>query len=233
MNGQEIINQAIGIIKRQDVTGDNRTTLLFFVNTARRAVLRDRKIPRLFQYVTNVPHSSGVIDMTDRKIKSPRTVEWQYTEGGTVKRVQLAETYSYKEAIDIYGDLTTTGSPTGFLRLGTSLYILPVLTTGQINIYGEFWPEEIADSAASSDVLTAEVPEAWVYLGAAEYLDMLGEKEKAAYWRQKGDAIVERYIEQFANQAFDTADAWRRGPFGRPLTGRRPATTSDLERGKW
>jgi len=229
MNAQDIINQAINIIKRQDVTGDNRALLLFFINTVRRAVLRDRKIPRFFAYHENVPHNLGVIDMTAQYIKAPHVVEWEYSS----TRTKLSEVYSHKDAADIYGDLSTTGNPTGFLRMGASLYILPVPTTGQINIYGEFWPADLTDSVSSSDITTVEIPEVLVYLGAAEYLDMLGETDKAQYWRQKGMTIIDQYVKQFQGQAADTADLWRRWPFGRPLSGRRPATTADLGKGSW
>lgn len=230
MNGKEILDQAANIIRRQDL---DRGLLLFFVNTARRAVLRDKKVKRFYQYRTGVPHVSGVIDMEGQKIKNARKVEWRYEDAGTTRRVFLSQVYSYQQAIDIYGELTVTGSPTGYLEMGTSLFILPAPTTGQINIYGEFWPDELADSAGSSDITTTELPEAWVYLGAAEYLDMLGEADKGQYWRRKGMALVEQYARQWNAQEWDTTDAWRRRPFGRPFAGRRPATVADMEDGKW
>jgi hypothetical protein len=230
MTGQEILNQAANIIKRQDL---DRTLLLFFVNTVRRAVLRDKKVKRFYKYQTNVTHSSGVIDMTAQKIKNPRKVEWQYVDAGATKQVLLAEVYSYQQAMDLYSSLTATGSPTGYLELGTSMYILPVLTTGQINIYGEFWLDDIADTALSNDITTVEIPDALIYLGAAEYFDYLQEADKAGYWRKKGLALVDAYIAQWNAQEFDTTDAWRRQPFGRHITQRRKATTNDLEKGKW
>lgn len=229
MNGQDILNQAAAIIKRQDI---DRPLLLFFINAARRAVLRDRKIRRFNKLVAGVPHAGGVIDMTAQKIKNPRVVEWQHEDAGA-KRVPLSEVYTYQQAMDIYGALTTPGSPTGYLEMGTLLYILPAPLAGQINIYGEFWPDDITDAPSSADVTTVEIPDALVFLGTAEYLDFLAEPDKAQYWRGRGMSIVDQYIRQWNAQEYDTTDAWRRAPFGKAPQGRRACTAADLNRGSW
>lgn len=241
MTGKEIVDFAIQIIKRQDVTDANRTFLLSCINLARRSVLRDKTVERFMGYKTDIANTDGVIDMTTMKIKNPRYVEWQYTaDDDTVKRILLHEIYSYKQAMQMFGSLTATGNPAAYLKLGASMYILPVLLTGQINIYGEFWPDELADSAASSDVTTVELPEAWAYLGAAEYLDTLGEGDiNVDLLRKKGQYIVEQYITQWSAQKGETYDLWRRKPLGKGRTIPHGASSTssgedfDFDMGEW
>lgn len=227
MNGKQVIDLAASIVNRQEAT--TRTDIAAFVNSARKNLLRTQRINRLQMYKANVTMTNGVIDMVTQHIKSVRMVE--YDDGTQITRLKAV--YSRQDASDIYGDFSVTGAPTGYLAEGTSLYILPLPTIGTINIAGEFWPDDISDSTASSDFTTVELGDAWAYLGAALYLDAKGEPEKARAWQEKGMAAVNFYIKQENGRLADTADVWRRWPFGRPLFGRRPATTSDLERGTW
>lgn len=238
MNGKEILDHAANIVRRQDL---DRGLLLLFINTARRVLLRDRPVKRFFAYRENVAMIDGVIDGSANRLKSVRVVEWQRENGdGSTTRAYLAKLFSYKQAMELFGSLTATGEPQAFLEMGTSINILPVplIGSGQINIYGEFWPEDLTDSTASADVTSAEIPEALVYLGAAEYLDMLGEAEKGQYWRQKGLTMVESYLAQLQRGDFDQYDTWKRRPFGRG--GKKPRATSyggftldDLDMGEW
>ena len=227
MTGEEIVNLAVSIVRRQDAT--IRTEMITYINSARKAVLRDQKINRLYRYVTNVPLGSGVIDMAAQLIKSVRVVEY---DNGTTK-TKLAQVYSYQEVVDLYGSLAASGTPTGFFELGASLYILPAPTAGTINIYGEFWPADLADLPSSADITTVELGDAWGYLGAALYFSVMQEFDKAQYWQQIGLAAMQKYIAQGTQQAFDTTDAWNRRPFGVPLRGRIPATAADLDDGGW
>ena len=190
MNASDMLDQATLIIARQDVTGTKRAQLLMFMNTARKAVLRDNTIRKFFDYRT-LPTVSGVIDGYAQGVKFLRTVEYNDGFGNVTK---LTRFKSLDEARSMgFTDLTILGTPSYYLEIGTDIYILPVLTSGSIQGYGEFWPTDLIDSPTSSDVLTAELPEAFVYLAAAEYLDMTGESDRGGYWRQKGSGIVAAY----------------------------------------
>jgi hypothetical protein len=226
MTGKEIVDLATSIVNRQEST--TRSELLSFINSARKSVLRNQKIMRLQQYKT-VPMVSGVIDMVAQSIKSTRMVEY---DNGTTK-AKLGEIFSRQQATDIYGDFATTGTPSGYLEEGTSLYILPVPTTGNINILGEFWPASITDSSSSSDITTIELGDAWAYLGAAAYFNAKGEEKKGQYWQQVGLVELSAYLEQDNKRKADNADIWRRRPFGIPGKGRLPATEADITDGKW
>lgn len=237
MNSKQILDLAANIIRRQDL---DRSLLLFFVNTARRVMLRDKAVKRFNEYRTSVDVVDGVIDMERLGLKTARVVEWAVTNGGTTTKTYLARLMSYQQAMQVYGTLTPTGNPQAFLELGTSIWILPAPTAGEVNIYGEFWPSDLADSADSSDITTTEMPETLIYLAAAEYLDMLGEADKASYWRQKGLVAVDNYTKQLNKQDYDAYDVWKRRPFGRAGRGLRETvvnygglTLEDLDMGEW
>jgi hypothetical protein len=173
--------------------------------------------------------TDGVIDMVAQRIKSVRLAE--YDDGAAVTRLKAV--FSRQDAIDIYKSFAVAGKPTGYMVEGTSIFILPVPATGTVNVAGEFWPADLTDSAASSDITTIELGDAWAYMGAALYLEAKGEPEKAKTWSEKGLAAVDFYVAQQNERLADSTDAWRRWPFGRPLAGRRPATGCDMERGSW
>jgi hypothetical protein len=187
-----MLDKATLIIARQDVTGSNRDLLLFFINTARRAVLRDNPVRKFFAYNT-VAQANGIIDAAGANLKLARTVE--YIDPGN-KIYRLSRLKDYDTARIAYPDFTLIGTPASYLEIGTQIWLLPVPTAGTVKIYGEFWPADLTDSIASNDILTVELPEAWIYLGAAEYLDYFGDSDKAAYWRQKGAMIVQAYLRQ-------------------------------------
>jgi len=190
-----MLTKAALITARQDVTGSNRDLMLLFMNAARRTVLREKTIRKFFEYKT-VTHTAGVIDGTD--IKLARTVEYTDTAGAMTELTRLP---SLEAARDLgYDDLTTTGEPKYYLEIGTDIQVLLVPTAGTIKIYGEFWPVDLTDSVASSDITTTELPEAWIYLAAAEYLDYFDEPDKANAWRKKGMYIVEQYAKEDAKQ---------------------------------
>lgn len=236
MNGKEILDRASNIIRRQDL---DRSLLLFFINSVRRGIFRNKQVKRFFDYKENITCLNGVIDMAAYSIKSPRTVEYVVTaDDGTVTKKYLARLMSYQQAMDIFGSLDAVGIPQAYLEMGTTMRILNAPATGQINIFGEFWPADLTDSNSSSDIITAEIPEALVYLGVAEYLDMLGEADKAMYWRNKGSALVDVYMAQLNSMDFNNYDAWKRRPFGRPASKTREVsytgyTIDDLDMGEW
>ncbi len=238
VNGKMILDHAANIVRRQDL---DRRLLLLFINTARRTLLRDKPVRRFLSYCRDLPVVDGVIDASAIRLKNAKVVEWFRDSGdGTTTKVYLAKLFTYKQAMELYGSLALVGSPQAFLEVGTDIRIIPAPAPGdgQINVYGEFWPEDLVDSTTSMDVTTAEIPEALVYLGAAEYFDMLGEAEKGQYWRQKGLAIVESYLAQMQKLDFDQYDVWKRRPFGLGSRKARAAnyggfTLDDLDLGEW
>jgi hypothetical protein len=190
LNAQDMLNKAILIIARQDVTGNNRELLLTLMNTVRRTVLRENVIRKFFDYRT-MTHTSGVIDGTAQSLKFAHRVE--YVSGTSV--TQLLRFKSMEQAREAgYDDLTATGTPKYYLEIGANINIIPVPTTGTIKIYGEFWPADLTDSTSSSDVTTVELPEAFIYLAAAEYLDFTGQPDKGKIWRSKGMSIVNEFL---------------------------------------
>ena len=193
MNTADMLDKATLIIARQDVTGSNRSLLLFFMNTARRTFIRDNTVRKLFAYNSVAFNSSGQIDTAAANVKLARTVEYIDTTG---KIIRLSRFKDYDTARIACPDFTATGTPASYLEMGTQVWLLPVPVGGTAKIYGEFWPVDLTDSTASGDILTTELPEAWVYLAAAEYLDYFGEADKAQYWRQKGQVIVAAYLKQ-------------------------------------
>jgi hypothetical protein len=230
MTGKEILDQCIKVIKRQDI---DRTLLLFFVNTARKAVFRDKNISKFLKYIEDVTLTDGKLDITAAvtttktyNIKSVRQVEWFYinSDGLTIKS-SLAKLPNYESAMKVFGSLETIDAAKAYLILGTTLYVLPIPPEGKINIYGEVWPDNIVDSSTFSDITTNEIGDALVYLGSAEYLDMLGEEERANFWRQKGTAIIDSYMKQIRIQETNDIDLMQRDPFGNVYTKTPTSTT--------
>lgn len=203
MNASEMLDKAQKILARQDV---DRALLLFFLNAARRAVIRDKDLPRFYRYLADVPHTGGVIDKTALNIKAVKAVEWDNGLKYSLKKLD-----DYQQARRHYPDFTLPGQPHHYFELGQHVTILPTPQSGAINILAEVWPPDLADSVASSDALTVEIPEAWVYLAVAEYFDYFDENEKGRYWRQKGMALTEQYIAQLSSQYMDNADTTLRG----------------------
>lgn len=189
MNAKEMLDKTVKIIARTDV---DRGLMLLFMNSARKAVLRNSEIPKFRQYLLNVPAEGGMIDTAALNIKSINTVE--YDDG--VKKTPLAKFIDYDSARYYYPDFSKTGAPRHYLLLGTKIYILPLPSAGTINLITETWPVDLTDSELSSDILTTEIPEAWIYLAVAEYFDYFDENDKGNYWRQKGSVLVQQYINE-------------------------------------
>jgi hypothetical protein len=187
MTGKEIIDNVEKILAVQG-SAVIRSLAVLFVNTARRTVLREKSIRKFHSYKT-VTHTSGLI--SDNSIKHAKTIEHN---GNALKRFK-----SFDQAKSVITDFTATGTPLYYLNMGADIQLLPVPTSGTITIYGEFWPNDIADDT-TTDITTIELPEAWIYLGAAEYLDYFDEEKKGEFWRSKGQYIVAEYLKQDAKQ---------------------------------
>lgn len=204
MDAKTLLDRATKIIARQDV---DRELLLFFINSSRRAVLRDRELTKFYQYLTGVPHAEGVINLTALNIKAVKTVE--YDDGR--RKTPLTKLDNYEQARRHYSDFGLVGEPRHYFELGINLYVMPVPAGGGINLLAEVWPVELTDSETSADITTAELPEAWIYLGTAEYLDYHDEPEKGQYWRQKGLTIIDQYLKELSRRYMDGLDTTLQG----------------------
>lgn len=187
MNAKEMLDKAEKIIARQDV---DRALLLFFLNTARKAVIRNFYIPKFVQYLTGVPFANGIVDTASLNLKAVQMVEY---DDGTNK-FPLKKFMNYAEAREQYPDFNTKGTPENYLEIGTKIYILPVPDKGTINLLAEVWPSDLTDDASSSDITTVEIPEAFIYLAVAEYFDYFDEADRGSYWRQKGSVLLQQYV---------------------------------------
>lgn len=193
MNAKEMLDKAVKIIARQDV---DRDLMLFFMNTARRAIIRNKDITKFQQCLTNVTYVSGVIDIAALNVKGVKVVEY---DDGTNKRL-LTKIENYAKARKYYSDFTRAGQPEHYFEQGTKIQVLPVPAAGTINLVAEVWTADLTDAITSTDITTTEIPEAWIYLAVAEYFDYFDEGDKGNYWRQKGSVLVEQYIAQLDAQ---------------------------------
>lgn len=194
MNTKEMLDKAEKIIARQDV---DRALLLFFMNTARKAVIRNFYIPKFVQYLTGVPFANGIVDTASLNLKAVQVVEY---DDGTNK-FPLKKLRNYAEARERYPDFSQKGTPEDYLELGTKIYILPVPDKGTINLLAEVWPADLTDDVMSSDITTVEIPEALIYFAVAEYFDYFDEADRGSYWRRKGSVILQQYVTEQNNNA--------------------------------
>jgi hypothetical protein len=201
LDAKTMLDRATLLIRRQDVTGANRELLLSFMNITRKAVLRDNDITRFYQYLENVTVTNGVVDLSSLNIKSVKSVFYKLAS----QEAKLHKMDNRESAIKYYVDLTVVGNPNTYFIEGKKLYILPIPATGEINIMAEVWPDDITDSETSSDITTTEIPEVFIYLAAAEYLDNFDEVDKANAIRQKGLILLKQYLaELYAETAKDS-----------------------------
>ena len=129
------------------------------------------------------------------------------------RQEELNRLNTFNEVLDIYSDIDVVGAPKHFIVLSGIIKLIPAPTEGTINVYGEFYPEDIkADN--NEDTLTKELSDAIIYLGCAEYLDMLAEHDKAQFWRTKGETMIQAYLSEIKRQMTDNVDMLARDPFG-------------------
>lgn len=238
MTGKTILDRIDKIVKRQDF---DRSLALGFVNDIRKALIRDKTLRKFEKLLDNVVVLNGnKIDMSAYKIKQVKIVEWLVDDpDGTTHTVRLDKLFDYKSAMDVYGSMTKVGNPKHYVEIGTDLYILPAFTEGRINIHAEVFPDDLLDDINSADILSKEIGEVWVYLGAAEYFDMLGEIQTGQFWRQKGLPLFDQYIKQLKNQEVYGLDLLARDPFGNtPVKAPTKVTydtlvIDDLDAGGW
>lgn len=200
-----MLDQASNIIKRQDL---DRSLLLFFINSTRKAIVRDTYIPRLNKFIQNIEVIEGWVTVPN--LKNPSTVEFELDEF----KHRLLRLNTYDDAIILFGDPNAIGAPSHYMMLENKLRIFPMPPEGMINVFGEFFPDDLTDSVISEDVLSIEIPEVLIYLGSAEYFDMLSEPQKADYWRKKGTTMFAQYLKQLRIQETEHVEMLARDPFG-------------------
>jgi hypothetical protein len=192
------------IIKRQDIDTD---LLLQFINQQRRAVFRSTYLYKLDKWIKNIEPEDGYVEVPN--LKQARYVEYSLDN----KRKKLFRLNTYGEVMEIYDSMDEMGEPQYYLVLSGQLRLVPIPIEGLVNVFGEFYPDDITNSN-TEDVLSKEISDAIVYLGCAEYFDMLGETDTANFWRSKGQSMLAAYMTEIKRQMTDDTELLARDPFG-------------------
>lgn len=224
MNGQEIVTMCSNIIKRQDLNTD---LLLQFINQQRRYILRSAYLYRIQKWEKNLEPEDGFVRTA--RLKQARYVEWQpdpfeeypfvaSTEGtispSSPKKKKLLPLNTMQDVYRLYNNVDVIGEPRYYVVVQGGLQIVPMPTIGVINVYGEWYPEDLSNSEDSEDGLSKEIGDIIVYAACAEYFDFLMEPEKAQMWRQKAEAMLEQYLKEIKRQMTDDRPLFERDPFG-------------------
>lgn len=205
MDGKAILDQAISLISRNDVS---RTTLLFYMNTTIRAAFRAKSIFRL-QGSMSYSVTSGIVSCSTLKLA--RLV--RYVEASGTWR-QLSKIPDVKQMYDMYADPSASGSPAYYNIQGNSIQIVPAPTSGTVLIVGEFWPADITDNSGSTNIFSDEIPYFLVNYGVAEYLDFLQEEQRGQLYRNKALAVLGEWIKEGKLQEMTAVHNMPRNPLG-------------------
>lgn len=213
MTGAEIVTMCSAIIKRQDLNVD---LLLHFINTQRRTVLRENYLYRIQEWRRNLEPEDGFLRTP--RLKQARFVEYDPEPHDNIavsstKKKKLFPLNTLQDAYDIYSNVDVAGIPMYYIVMQGGLKIIPMPTVGVINIYGEWYPEDIANDN-QEDPLTKEISDITIYLACAEYFDFLEEAEKAQLWRSKAIAMLDKYNKEIKRQMTDDRELFARDPFG-------------------
>ena len=130
------------------------------------------------------------------------------------KKKKLLPLNTMQEVYRIYHNVDVIGEPRYYVVEHGGLRIIPMPSVGVINIYGEWYPEDLTNSASSEDGLSKEIADIIIYCACGEYFDFLNEPEKANLWRTKGQMLLEEYIREIKRQMTDDRPLFRRDPFG-------------------
>lgn len=226
MNGAEIVTMCSNIIKRQDL---NTTLLLQFVNQQRRHVLRATYLYRIQKWVTGLEPEDGFV--RTQRLKQARYVEWNPDPEDNVeidfnthatqqngitsgRKKKLFPLNTIQEAFEIYQNVDAIGEPMYYIVMQGGLKIIPAPTVGVINVFGEWYPDDLTNSVSSEDGISKEIGDVIVYLACAEYFDFLEEPEKARVWREKGTVALDEYMKEVKRQMTDDRPLFSRDPFG-------------------
>ena len=191
------------IIKRQDL---NEDLLLKYINQERQAALRETYLYRIQEWRRNLEPEDGFLRTP--RLKQARYVEYDPSPQDNIaisnsKKKKLFPLNTLQEAYDLYDNVDVAGEPMYYIVLQGGLKIIPMPTVGVINIYGEWYPEDIQKDD-TEDSLTKEISDIIVYNACAEYFDFLAEPEKGQLWRTKAQE----------RQMTDDRDLFARDPFG-------------------
>ncbi|MDT8900937.1 hypothetical protein [Anaeroselena agilis] len=235
MKGKQVIDTISLIVKRQDL---DRSLALFFVNSITKDIFRSTFCYKMVSYVTELTPVNG--DVTVPRLKDPRYVEFNLDGQKTyLKRLQ-----SFEQVFSIFGEVSllepyTFGVPEYYIVTEFGIKLYPIPTEGQVSVFGEFYPQDLKDDEISENVFSVEIPNVLVYLAASEYFDMLGEPDKAKYWREKGAALMQNYFSLLKRQNTNNTEMMNRDPWGnlgydRGLVPRTSGITMDvIDGGEW
>ena len=220
MNGKEIVTMCAAIIKRQDL---NEDILLQFINQQRRFILRNKYLYRIQQWRIGLEPEDGFV--RTKGLKQARYVEWNpkpednvildiETNGIDERKKKLFPLNTIQEAFEIYDNVDAIGEPMYYIVMQCGLKIIPAPPIGVINVFGEWYPEDLTNDEKSEDGLSKEIGDVVVYCACAEYFDFLNETDKANLWRTKGQMLLEEYIREIKRQMTDDRPLFSRDPFG-------------------
>ena len=220
MNGKEIVTMCAAIIKRQDL---NEDLLLQFINQQRRFILRNKYLYRIQQWRIGLEPEDGFV--RTKGLKQARYVEWNPkpednvvldidTNGIGERKKKLFPLNTIQEAFEIYDNVDAIGEPMYYIVMQGGLKIIPAPPIGVINVFGEWYPEDLTNDEDSEDGLSKEIGDVVVYCACAEYFDFLNETDKANLWRTKGQMLLEEYISEIKRQMTDDRPLFARDPFG-------------------
>ena len=220
MNGKEIVTMCAAIIKRQDLNVD---LLLQFINQQRRSILRKTYLYRIQKWVINLEPEDGFV--RTKSLKQARYVEWNPapednvaidfdTNGIGERKKKLFPLNTIQEAFEIYDNVDAIGEPMYYIVMEGGLKIIPAPPIGVINVFGEWYPEDLTNSDKSEDGLSKEIGDIITYYACAEYFDFLNETDKANLWRTKGQMMLEEYLSEIKRQQTDDRNLFERDPFG-------------------
>jgi hypothetical protein len=205
LDGKNLIDRAAFVISRTDT---DREQLLFYINQGIKTELQDITLTRFSE--SREMDAANLIAIPS--LKNVKTVIWN----GEENKQTLEKLYSIIEANSLYDSLTAVGVPVHYVWENQSLRIIPSPpgNTDKITVIGEFWPDDLQDSIASTNLFSTEIPLALAYIGAAEYLDFLQEEQRGQYWLQKGRYILGKWLSGIVGQNVTAVDMLRRDPLG-------------------
>lgn len=215
MDGKTVLDRAEKLISRSDV---DRETLLFFINNGIRDAFRDTTVFRL-QGLKTFAATDGIISCPNLKLA--KVV--RFDDDGTY--YNLKRIPDIKQVYEIYADPTETGTPAHYIITGQSVQIMPA-ATGNVQVAGEFWPDDLADSVSSTNIFSLEIPNFLVNFGTAEYLDFLQEEKRGQYYMGKAMAVLGQWLKENRLQAMHGVHNMPRDPLGNLGFNRRTGTIS-------